>query len=340
MWLFLLGTNWAAVGLFRGVRMAKSIPLDSLTYAADLNSLKGPIGAAFTVTYWGTFHGSMQYILTMMLFDTLETRRHRLRTLLLGMILPFMALMHSAAPIKTMGIPALYWYGINSGAYDLNLIVAAGTPYCIMPFSVWLLDQLDISLLPRVLTRPPKQALTRLLKQAFNKATASIMVVKVVRLLICVSLFVVVISIIMIDVTEDSRWWMGLLPMAPFYLYFLMLAAPLFWLCTAGYASGWYVFVAYVTRSVKASHSCFFMPCAPQSINEEDQLFALFAGLLLFVGWEVIPVLVKEFRKRYRDREEFVQHMEERMRHLQMRQALQRRFGWESNTWRTWGRAD
>ncbi|KAJ5498591.1 hypothetical protein N7453_007642 [Penicillium expansum] len=135
MWLFLLGTNWAAVGLFRGVRMAKSIPLDSLTYAADLNSLKGPIGAAFTVTYWGTFHGSMQYILTMMLFDTLEARRHRLWTLLLGMILPFMALMHSAAPIKTMGIPALYWYGINSGAYDLNLVVAAGTPYCIMPFS-------------------------------------------------------------------------------------------------------------------------------------------------------------------------------------------------------------
>jgi hypothetical protein len=78
------------------------------------------------------------------------------------------------------------------------------------------------------------------------------------------------------------------------------------------------------------------MPCAPQSINEEDQLFALFASLLLFVGWEVIPILVNEFRKRYRDPREFVRDMEERMRDLEMRQALQRRFGWEgSNTWRT-----
>ncbi|KAJ5964799.1 uncharacterized protein N7479_004675 [Penicillium vulpinum] len=332
-WLFLLGTNWAAVGLFRGIRMAQSIPLDSLTYDADLGSLKGSIGAAFTVTFWGSFHSSLQYLLTIMLFDTLEPRRYRLWTLLLGMILPSLALMHSAAPIRTMNVPALYWQAINSGAYDLNLIVAAGTPYFIMPFSVWLLWYLEISLLPSVFSET--------LKQAFNKVITSRMVVKVLRLFAFVSFFVVPISIIMINVTDDPRWWIGLLPIAPLYLYFLLLAFPLFWIVLAGCASAWYAFVAYVTRSVKASQSCFFMPCAPQSINEEDQLFALFAGLLVFIGWEIIPIIVKEFRKRYRDRREFVRDMEERMRDLEMRRALQRRFGWEgSSTWSNWGRAD
>lgn len=48
-----------------------------------------------------------------------------------------------------------------------------------------------------------KKGFSLLLRQAFNKTTASREVVNVVRLLACVSLFVVM-SIIMIDVTEDS----------------------------------------------------------------------------------------------------------------------------------------
>lgn len=326
-WLFLLGTNWAAVGLFRGVRMAQSIPSDSLTYTADLGSLKGSIGAAFNVTFWGIFHGSMQYLVTMMLFEDPKTQRHRLWTLFLGVMLPSLALMHSVALIRTMNVPALYWYGMHSGAYDLNLVVAAGTPYYIMPFSVWLLSYMDISLLPSVFTVLLRRAWNRLLRPVLSKVIASRMVVKAARLSACMSLFMVLISIIMIDVTEDSRWCIGLLPLAPFLLVLLLLAVPLVWLIMVGCVSGWYAFVAYVTHSVKASRSCFFMPCAPQSINEEDQLFALFASLLLFVGWEVIPIVVKEFRKRYRDRQEFVRDMEERMRELEIRQALQRRFG-------------
>lgn len=57
--------------------------------------------------------------------------------------------------------------------------------------------------------------------------------------------------------------------------------------------------------------------------------------------WEVIPTLVLEFRNRYGDRQKFVRNVEERIRHLQMRQALQRRLSWErSKIRRTSGRAD
>lgn len=108
------------------------------------------------------------------------------------------------------------------------------------------------------------------------------------------------------------------------YLYFTVLVVPAFWSIMLVCASAWYVGVAYVPRWSKASQSCFFMPCAPQSINEKDQLFALFAGLVLLLGWEVIPVLTAEFSKRYRDRQEFVQHMEEHMKQLVMEGALRR----------------
>jgi hypothetical protein len=326
-WLFLLGTNWAAVGLFRGIRMAQSIPHDSLTYDAELGSMKGSIGAAFIVTFWGTFHGLMQYLITMILFDNLKTQRYRLWTLFLGMILPSLALMHSD-PIKTMGVPVLYWHAMHSGAYELNLVVAAATPYFILPFSVWLLGYMDIPLLPNMFP-----GLLKLPKKVLKKVIASRMARGLLPLVIYASIFVVPASIIMINVTEDPIWWIGISPLAPPFLYLFLFTGPFFWICSVVFASGGYAFMAYVTRSVKASQSCFFMPCAPQSINEEDQLFALFAGLLLFVGWEVIPILAKEFGKRYIDRQEFVRDMEVRMRDLEMRRTL-RRFGQVTGTWR------
>ncbi|KAJ5473497.1 hypothetical protein N7475_003063 [Penicillium sp. IBT 31633x] len=331
-WLFLLGTNWAAVGLFRGIRLAQSIPHDSPTHDTDLNSMQGSIAAAFTVTFWGLFHISIQYLVTIRFFDTMRTQRYRLWTLLLGMILPSLALLRCAGSIRTMNAPALYWHGMYSGTRELNLLVAAGTPYYIMPFSVFLLDYSGVSMLPSVFTD--------VIYQTFDRIRSSRLVIKVSRGLVYISMLAMILSIIMIEATENEKWLFGMLPLAPICLYMIMLAAPLFWVIVIGILSTWYVIKAYLVRSVKRSQSCVFMPCAPQSINEEDQLFALFAGLLLFLGWEILPVLVRGFKKRYRDRQEFVQHMEERMRHLEMRRTLQRRFGWEGSNNNTIGRLD
>ena len=49
-----------------------------------------------------------------------------------------------------------------------------------------------------------------------------------------------------------------------------------------------YVFKAYPLRRIDPSRSCFFMPCAPQSISDSDQAGPLFVGLILFVGGDVI----------------------------------------------------
>jgi len=57
--------------------------------------------------------------------------------------------------------------------------------------------------------------------------------------------------------------------------------------------------------SIESSDSCFFMPCAPQSISETDQAGALFIGLFLFLAVEIVIPLYKILKMRYRDDENF-----------------------------------
>jgi hypothetical protein len=80
-----------------------------------------------------------------------------------------------------------------------------------------------------------------------------------------------------------------------------------------------YDFKEYLHLGSNVSESCFFMPCAPQSISDEDQMYALLAGLFCLFGFEVLPPLFKEMRKRYKDRRSFVREVEARMRELEMR---------------------
>jgi hypothetical protein len=47
--------------------------------------------------------------------------------------------------------------------------------------------------------------------------------------------------------------------------------------------------------------SCFFMPCSPQSIKNEDYIYHLLAGALLFAGLEILPPAFRYLRRRYRE---------------------------------------
>jgi hypothetical protein len=149
-------------------------------------------------------------------------------------------------------------------------------------------------------------------------------------ILLCGGIFLlgmvsVFLGLIILAITKnDSLVSAGSTAMSFLLLVPSVLVIPLWWILCVGVCVTYYAVRAYMTRGVKASESCFFMPCAPQSIKEEDQLFALIAGLLLFVGWEILPVVRYEFKKRYRDRKAFVQDVELRMRQLQTRRLLTR----------------
>jgi hypothetical protein len=88
----------------------------------------------------------------------------------------------------------------------------------------------------------------------------------------------------------------------PFYiLAFILYAANTFYLCIPSFV---YITGPLFLRFVH-SESCFFMPCAPQSISETDQAGALFIGLFLFIGVEVAFPLYARLKRRYADYERF-----------------------------------
>jgi hypothetical protein len=68
-----------------------------------------------------------------------------------------------------------------------------------------------------------------------------------------------------------------------------------------------YVYRAYFRRTSDPSMSCFFMPCSPQSIKDEDQVWSLFAGLFSFLACEAIIPVYKELRRRSREEKEFAE---------------------------------
>jgi hypothetical protein len=82
-----------------------------------------------------------------------------------------------------------------------------------------------------------------------------------------------------------------------------------------------YVFKAYLGRSADRSKSCFFMPCAPQSILDEDKLQTLVAGSALFFAFDFFPVVIPKIKARYIG-EESTQETERRMEELEVRQRL------------------
>jgi hypothetical protein len=71
-----------------------------------------------------------------------------------------------------------------------------------------------------------------------------------------------------------------------------------------------YVYKAYLRHEADPSKSCFLMPCSPQSIKDEDQVWSLFAGLFSFVASEVIMPMYKEFQRRSGEEKEFVESVE------------------------------
>jgi hypothetical protein len=326
--IFLFTTNWAAVDLFRTMNSIEKISKDSPSHNKESDKLRATLAATFNVTFWGTFHAVLQLLVATACFENLRTRTHCLRTLILGLIIPSLALIRSIRPAGDSSVPALYWHGIDDPEHRYHVFLAGSTAIYIIPLSVFLIYSRDIPLLPKLVSDTLENAIPW---------AALWQKLEIVWIGWCALGFPLgIISLIMADISDNYNWAFGLAGFLPFVAMALVFILPGYWILGLGFFVTSYVFKAYVTRSVKASKSCFFMPCAPQSIKEEDQLFALFAGLSLFVGWEVLPVLTKQFKKRYRDRKEFVQDVENRMRQLQMRRLLMWRYSVDEDAPGTW----
>jgi hypothetical protein len=122
------------------------------------------------------------------------------------------------------------------------------------------------------------------------------------------------------QISSNEAWnWAAVPLLLPMVAFVWTIAAPSMWMMMVPGGAVVYAFKGYLHMGSSVSESCFFMPCAPQSISDEDQMYALLAGIFCLFGFEVLPPLFKEIRKRYKDRRSFVRGVEARMRELEMR---------------------
>ncbi|KAN0110801.1 hypothetical protein V8E51_007188 [Hyaloscypha variabilis] len=299
-WAFIFGTNWAAVDVFRAIHSIGSI--SSPENEAELKTNLGTFGAAFTVVFWGSFHAFSQLVATLAVFKYSDCLGKRLWTLITGLILPSIALLASAYlfhPLQNYQaaselLPVLYWRGMDNSLHYVLFYIASLTSVVLFPIIILWIKHCNPD--------PHWQYRTSSFDFGLSPEDRDIICLGVVYLVVSVATFIT----ILIFHPEIFIFYHPMLLCliitvllafnVPYVFFFV-------WILIYTVGSAIYVWKGYLCRNPKTwgSESCFFMPCSPQSIKDEDQMNALLAGLFLFVGLEGVPLVLKYLRRRYRE---------------------------------------
>ena len=298
-WAFLFGINWGAVDIFRAIHTLRSISPEN---DAKLSSHMGAFGAAFTVVFWGTSHALLQVPITSAVFEYSECRGQRMKTLGLGLILPLGALLASTYLFRYLQdgnmaldlLPAFYYRGLDQ-IHSFYFVIACLTPILLSPLAIMWFMSHKLDLLE------PHLLLEDLLKNKIFYYVVTIFFFGSYGLFI-------VFFVLGLGMNNLVGFYFAI-PFLSFPCLAMLFFLPLVWVIFLGTGSVSYIWNGYFCRNPEAriSESCFFMPCSPQSIKDEDQIYALLAGIFLFVGLEVFPSAFRRLRQWYRDNRLFVQ---------------------------------
>lgn len=320
--VFLFSINWTAIDVWRGISITQSIPQDALDGKLRASRGLASLGAALNLTIWGSLHAQLQLLATMMIFRSSKAKTRRLLIHSVGLILPTITLLRYTPLSGETRTPALYWHGMEGSSYADLHFYATLTGSIIIPILSWLIHTTK-SVLPEDFIDSTNSTIH------WAKKSLAIKIFGILSILL--SIFSIA---RWLDIGSPG-WAFGLLPLAVslFVLFILNYSRIISTLLLAwGYTAFvsyvvvydstiQYVFKAYLSQTVDRSKSCFFMPCAPQAITDEDQLQTMVAGLSLFLVFEVFPIFRAKVKEWYRRREEFVQEMQRRMEELRMRQG-------------------
>ncbi|KAF2833139.1 hypothetical protein CC86DRAFT_5602 [Ophiobolus disseminans] len=311
-WLFVVGTNWAAVDIFR------TLPRVYLTDEASPKAI-GHLSAALMFTCWGNIYGLIQLSVLLCRSEENSPPTQRMITQAIGLVLPSFAQTAVAFSVSTnadggstlggvdlLTIPFLYFgsefdirgreivlWGFFCSAFVLSNIIFIASPSLL---GVWLYRSHE-----RV--RPRMRAIKSLLY-----GRDWLYVVTLVAFCFCSILgyfsFVIELSSEKFSLPFWVRFMLSFLPL--FCLGFA--ASILYGLCFVCMVA-WYFVTLFSTGFKSWGAACFFMPFAPQSITEWDQAFGLVVGVILLFGVEICPAILR-YKK---ERQEFVEDLENRM---------------------------
>jgi hypothetical protein len=296
-WAFVVGVNWAAADLLRYIRLVRQ---------ASTNSEKlvqlGSCGAAFNVAFWGLFHAVIQLIFTLFLARNLEQVKRRVWALLASAILPLIALSAASfqlSPVLTDSIPALYWHEMDHQAHrDLFGFTANSSIFLLPGFLIFAYLKGE-----KYLSCPPIATIRSVISKAWNSLPGSNLFWNTLtgsRLVyVYIPLFIMsfFIGIVIYAFTANVLWFVALgLPLVLFNIGAFAIIGPLLWLIWILNSSIGYTLEGYGRHNLRVSESCFFMPCAPQFITDEDQLYSVVVGLISLLIFDVGPTVHKKYK--------------------------------------------
>ena len=263
----------------------------------------GQMGAAYTVLWWGTAHALLQLVATSSM-----DQNWKAVTFVLGLAFPCLALSVALFTSLNYRFPALYLRGMPASGQQTFIGIASAVGFCITLLGLILGIIAAYTKLPNAKKKPIKPLLATLdkLYEAYG-------------LVYYITASVVGLALYEYFAVKELSLWQHryllliLLPFLPVYvalsIYALIPVSILM-----GLLSVTYIVMAYSPgNAVKRQNSCFLMPCAPQSISESDQSFALLAGLVMLLGTEVAPVYVKKWRQAWKSRRQFEQEVGQRI---------------------------
>jgi len=321
LWAYLAALNWAAADLIRHTATLRSL-YDAASETEPWTKEVASVGAALTVVGWGSCHAHVQCCIA----KYRNGDRKRALVLFLALLLPSasiciaglrLGLWRPIATFSCMGVvefplyerdydiivllPAFYWKGMGTGMQLFGLVfmfwagVVWATASCcfvlrtvgvaVAPFVARLMA-LILAKMPR---RPRKFLMSLkapfLSWQSENVTYREPVVSFIWRMAVSVLYLVA------------GAWALGL----SVIMTVIMVGS-----------SFAYVLMGYLFGSGH-SDACFFMPCAPQSLSDTDQAGALFVGLVLFVGLEIVAPSYAMLKRRYTDDESFRRTVDQRI---------------------------
>lgn len=307
--LHLLGTNWAAIDLLRQVSSYEILGKmkDSST---EIAGLEEAIAAPINISTWGIIHALLQFFLSLTLAS--DPRRqilpYRASVLLAGTFIPSMSLTHCIlSPDKTTSsewttftpkLPVFYWNNITPLIHGIILFLISfiGIWTCVfvliasgVAVRLYLFNLTDTSIGPS--SRQPKSY-----RWVYGVVGCAFMV--------SYPIYMIKLHSPPIELTQlgDFLRMAALISFALLLFLIPVFSAHIFAFTMSRFVSKVsfsiligtggsmcaFLSFAYLVRVIGSGgkivgKSCYYMPCAPQSIADWDQAFGLMVGLVMLV---------------------------------------------------------
>jgi hypothetical protein len=317
-WAFLFGINWSAVDVFKAIHRVRSNPPAENETGFEMHM--AAFGAAFTVLFWGVFHALFQFLATLVVFENSKCKSRRLATLVVGLVLPFTALMASAYLSRPLQngeaafqlLPALYRRGMDRTEHAIYVAIACFTPIIFAPPAVtWAKyrdsDALSARFNPFDIPESPSRTWVCL------------------GMIYCVlsSGLLFVFLFLGLGIRSEVLYWV-VIPFLFMLSFYVPAMLPIVWYVSVLFGTWVYIWTGYFRLQPDAwiSESCFFMPCSPQSIKDDDQMFGLLVGVFLFVGLDALLMVFGYLKRWYRENRHFIQVVEGGLRQFEMRRRV------------------